>query len=213
MGIAQGSEQTRGAKRGERCARGFVRTWRLWAAVGAVLLGECLIVGLLRPQSGTVWAFERVRARERDFLEVHRRAGLVFQNPDDQLSCPTGLEDVAFGPLNLGHSEDGARRLAARALAGVGLSGFEKRITYRLSAGENRLVALAAVLVREPQVLLLDEPANGQNETASESVCRLLAGLPQAMMIVSHQRDLLAPLVQRTPVMAGERRGAARGAG
>lgn len=211
--IAQGSEQTRGAKRGERCPRGFARTWRLGAAVGAVLLGGCLIVGLLRPQSGTVWAFGRVRVRERDFLEVRARAGLVFQNPDDQLFCPTGLEDVAFGPLHLGHSEDGARRLAARALAGVGLTGFEERITYRLSAGEKRLVALAAVLVMEPQVLLLDEPTSGQAEAASERGCRLLAGLPQAMIAMSHQQDFLAPLVQRTQIMAGERRGAARGAG
>jgi len=171
-----------------------------------------VIVGLLRPQSGTVWAFGRMRVRERDFLEVRARAGLVFQNPDDQLFCPTVLEDVAFGPLNLGRSRDQARRLAAQALATVGLSGFEERITYRLSGGEKRLVALATVLAMEPQVLLLDEPTNGLDEASGERISRVLAELPQAMIVVSHQRDFLAPLVHRTQVMAGERRGVARGA-
>ncbi len=172
-----------------------------------------VIVGLLRPQSGTVWAFGRVRVRERDFPEVRARAGLVFQNPDDQLFCPTVLEDVAFGPLNLGHSRAEAGRLAAHALALVGLSGFEERITYRLSAGEKRLVALATVLAMDPQVLLLDEPTNGLDDASGERIRRVLAALPQAMIVVSHQRDFLAPLVHRTQVIGVARRAVVGGDG
>lgn len=160
-----------------------------------------LIVGLIRPAAGTVWAFGRDRERESDFREVRTRAGLVFQNPDDQLFCPTVLEDVAFGPLNLGWTPDEARRLAARTLGLVGLSGMENRITYRLSGGEKRLVALATVLAMEPEVLLLDEPTNGLDDASTERVTRALAGLPQAMIVVSHQRDFLTELVHRTQVL------------
>lgn len=166
-----------------------------------------VIVGLLLPQAGSVWAFGRLRARERDFPDVRARAGLVFQNPDDQLFCPTVLEDVAFGPLNLGRSRDEARRLAARSLAMVGLSGVEERITYRLSGGEKRLVALATVLAMEPQVLLLDEPTGGLDDASCERVSRVLAELPQAMIVVSHQRDFLAPLVHRTQRLGSGRGG------
>lgn len=157
-----------------------------------------LIVGLLLPQAGSVWAFGRARVRERDFFEVRARAGLVFQNPDDQLFCPTVLEDVAFGPLNLGRSREQALSIARTALAMVGLSGLAERITYRLSGGEKRLIALATVLAMDPQVLLLDEPTNGLDDASCERISRVLAELPQAMIVVSHQREFLAPLVHRT---------------
>ena len=160
-----------------------------------------LIVGLLRPSSGVVWAFGRSRTREEDFREVRVRAGLVFQNADDQLFCPTVLEDVAFGPLNLRRTPEEARSQAARTLDLVGMAGLEDRITYRLSGGEKRLVALATVLAMEPDVLLLDEPAAGLDEASTERVTRVLAGLPQAMIVVSHQRDFLQGLVHRTQVL------------
>lgn len=162
-----------------------------------------LMVGLLRPSAGVVWAFGRQRQREADFREVRARAGLVFQNPDDQLFCPTVLEDVAFGPRNLGLSWEQATGRAEAALQAVGLAGFADRLTYRLSGGEKRLVALATVLAMEPQVLLLDEPTNGLDEAAAARMCRVLAGLPQAMILVSHHRDFLTPLVHRTQILAG----------
>lgn len=160
-----------------------------------------LIVGLLRPSAGTVWAFGRPRRREADFREVRTRAGLVFQNSDDQLFCPTVLEDVAFGTLNLGRSAFEAGRIAAQTLEAVGLAGMENRITYRLSGGEKRLVALATVLAMEPEVLLLDEPTNGLDDSSTERITRVLAGLPQAMIVVSHQRDFLQGLVRSTRVL------------
>lgn len=161
-----------------------------------------LIVGLLRPAAGTLWAFGRPRNHEVDFREVRARAGLVFQNPDDQLFCPTVLEDVAFGPLNLGRSPEEARRTASATLDMVGLPGMEERITYRLSGGEKRLVALATVLAMTPDVLLLDEPTNGLDDSSTVRITRVLAGLPQAMIVVSHQRDFLAGLVHRTQVLS-----------
>jgi cobalt/nickel transport system ATP-binding protein len=153
-----------------------------------------LIVGLLKPASGSVTAFGRPREEEADFHEVRRRVGLLFQNSDDQLFCPTVLEDVAFGPLNLGKSRDEAKRIASDTLDRLGLSGFEGRITYKLSGGEKRLVALATVLAMDPEVLLLDEPAAGLDEEATVRLLEVLRALPQAMIFASHEPNFLAAL-------------------
>lgn len=160
-----------------------------------------LLVGLVTPVSGEVWAFGRPRLVEADFHEVRARVGLLFQDSDDQLFCPTVLEDVAFGPLNLGRTTEEARIQALRTLAALGLSGFEGRVTHRLSAGEKRLVALATVLAMDPRVLLLDEPTNGLDETTQTRITELLTGMPQAMVIVSHDRRFLERLATRALIL------------
>jgi cobalt/nickel transport system ATP-binding protein len=151
-----------------------------------------LIVGLLRPATGQIEAFGKVRRDEADFYEVRRRVGLLFQDADDQLFCPTVGEDVAFGPLNLGQPRPLVRKIVADALQSLSLSGYEHRITYKLSGGEKRLVALATVLAMQPDVLLLDEPATGLDQQATDRLMGVLASLPQAMVIVSHQPEFLA---------------------
>lgn len=162
-----------------------------------------LIVGLLRPGAGTVHAFGSMRGAPEDFHEVRRKAGLLFQDADDQLFCPTVLEDAAFGPLNLGRTQAEARAIAAAALERVGLADFGDRITHRLSGGEKRLAALAGVLAMEPRVLLLDEPAAGLDEAAAERVLGLLAGLDLEMIIVSHDREFMARLATREMRLSG----------
>jgi cobalt/nickel transport system ATP-binding protein len=147
-----------------------------------------LIVGLLRPSAGRVEAFGRPRAAEADFQEVRRRVGLLFQDADDQLFCPTVAEDVAFGPLNLGKSRQEVRHIVAATLDSLGLAGYEHRVTYHLSGGEKRLVALATVLAMQPDVLLLDEPCGGLDEVSKERLIGILTRLPQAMLVVSHDR-------------------------
>ena len=153
-----------------------------------------LVVGLVRPTAGTIEIFGRVRRVPADFHEVRRRVGFLFQDSDNQLFCPTVAEDVAFGPLNLGKSREETRQLVAHTLAAVGLTGYEDRVTYKLSGGEKRLVALATVLAMQPEVLLLDEPTDGLDETAAGRITRLLETLPQAMIVASHDRDLLGRL-------------------
>ena len=150
-----------------------------------------LIVGLVRPSAGEIRAFGQVRRQDRDFEEVRRRAGLLFQDPEDQLFCPTVAEDVAFGPLNLGLPRAEAMDIVRDTLDQLGLAGYEERITYRLSGGEKRLVSLAAVLAMRPDVLLLDEPANELDEEHTARLLAILDDLPQAAIIVSHSRELL----------------------
>lgn len=156
-----------------------------------------LVVGLLRPTAGRVEAFGRPRRAEADFFEVRQRAGLLFQDPEDQLFCPTVAEDVAFGPLNLGKSRDEVRAIVAETLDALGLAGYEERITYKLSGGEKRLVSLAAVLAMQPDVLLLDEPVNGLDEEARARLVAILKGLPLSMVVVSHDRDFLRETTSR----------------
>ncbi len=148
-----------------------------------------LIVGLLRPDRGQVEAFGKPRLREADFHEVRRRVGLLFQDSDDQLFCPTVSEDVAFGPMNLGKTRREAHEIVDATLDALGLAGYQNRITYRLSGGEKRLVALATVLAMQPDVLLLDEPAAGLDDDATARLQAILADLPQAMIVVSHDHD------------------------
>ena len=155
-----------------------------------------LIVGLVKPTAGEVICFGRPRNREPDFIDVRRRAGLLFQDSDDQLFCPTVAEDIAFGPLNLGKSRDDAAHIVQNTLDAVGLPGYEERITYKLSGGEKRLVALATVLAMEPEVLLLDEPMAGLDEGHAEQVERLLSALPQAMLVVAHDRAFLKKIAR-----------------
>ena len=164
-----------------------------------------LMVGLLKPTSGRLSAFGRERRTERDFHEVRTRAGLLFQDADDQLFCPTVLEDVAFGPLNLGKKPAAARALAEATLECLGLEGFGPRITHRLSGGEKRLVTLAAVLAMQPDVLLLDEPTAGLDEAVEARLIMLLRARREAMVLVSHDRDFRARLATRAVMLRGGR--------
>jgi cobalt/nickel transport system ATP-binding protein len=164
-----------------------------------------LMVGLLKPQAGDVLAFGQVRRAERDFRDVRARAGLVFQDPDDQLFCPTVAEDVAFGPLNLGRSRAEAGEIVARTLDRLALGGLADRVTHKLSSGEKRLVTLATVLAMDPEVLLLDEPTNALDEEAEARLLAVLLGLPQAMVIVSHDRAFRTRLATRVATLAGGR--------
>ncbi|MDY0095974.1 MAG: ABC transporter ATP-binding protein [Candidatus Vecturithrix sp.] len=157
-----------------------------------------LLVGLLKPTAGTIRVFGKVRRSEQDFYEVRIRAGLVFQDADDQLFCPTVLDDVAFGPLNLGKTAGKAREIALQTLAMLGIEDFAGRITYKLSYGEKRLVALAAVLAMQPDMLLLDEPTNGLDDRSKQRLSEVLYTLPQTMILISHEQEFMQIHTTRT---------------
>lgn len=156
-----------------------------------------LLVGLEKPESGDIIAFGEPRREEKHFRDVRLRAGLVFQDPDDQLFCPTVAEDIAFGPLNMGKSKEEAYRIVEETLGMLKLDGFENRITHKLSGGEKRIVALATVLALEPDVLLLDEPTNDLDRETKQRLIDILTSLPQAMIIVSHNHHFLNRVITR----------------
>ncbi|OWK36973.1 energy-coupling factor ABC transporter ATP-binding protein [Fimbriiglobus ruber] len=131
--------------------------------------------------------------------------GVVFQNPDDQLFSATVLEDVAFGPLNLGVAAAEAREQASAALARVGLPAAGDRAPYRLSGGEKRRAALAGVLAMEPQVMLLDEPSMFLDPRGRRELIGLLTALPGTMIIATHDLDLVLETCPRVIVLDGGR--------
>lgn len=150
-----------------------------------------IIMGLLTPQSGEVIIFNEPRNKEDDFLEVRERIGFLFQDPDDQLFCPTVEEEIAFGPLNLGKSEEEALQIVDDTLELVGMEEFRKRITYNLSGGEKRIISFASILAMQPEVLLLDEPFAGLDQQVVTKVVEILNNISQSYIIVSHNEELL----------------------
>ena len=155
-----------------------------------------LIMGLFKPAGGEIRIFGKPARTEKDFESVRRKIGLLFQDSDDQLFSPTVMEDVAFGPLNLGKKPKEAMEIARETLDQLGLNGFENRITYKLSGGEKRLVALATVLAMKPEVLLLDEPSTALDEKTKKRLIDYLTRLDLSYLIISHDHDFMFQLAQ-----------------
>jgi len=134
---------------------------------------------------------------------VRRQVGLLFQDPDDQLFCPTVEEDVAFGPQQLGL---GGQELAARveqSLGLVGLAGYGHRATHHLSHGEKRRACLAGVLACEPNVLVLDEPTSDLDPRGRREFKKLLQGIPATKLIATHDLEWVVELCSRVIVLDG----------
>jgi cobalt/nickel transport system ATP-binding protein len=161
-----------------------------------------LIMGLIKPQGGTVEIFGRLRREERDFQEVRPCLGFVFQDANDQLFCPTVADDLAFGPLNLGVEHEEIHRRVAEALDCLGLSGFERRVTYDLSGGEKKLVAIGAALTLRPRLLILDEPTAALDPGTVARLEDILAASGLPALIVSHDQDFLARVATRRLTIA-----------
>ncbi|MCA9114200.1 MAG: ABC transporter ATP-binding protein [Planctomycetaceae bacterium] len=135
--------------------------------------------------------------------EVRRNVGLLFQDPDDQLFCPTVAEDVAFGPLNLGLHRDEARQRVEESLRTVGLEGFGARSTLQLSIGERKRVCLAGVLACRPRILALDEPFSNLDPRARRQLLEALKRFEGSIVIATHQLDLVVQHCDRVIVLDG----------
>ncbi|PKR59352.1 energy-coupling factor ABC transporter ATP-binding protein [Thalassospira lohafexi] len=162
-----------------------------------------ILVGLIKPHHGRISAFGQPRVQEADFHDLRCRVGFIVQDPDDQLFCPTVVEDIAFGPLNLGASRDEALAIVDEVLDQLHLRHLRERITHELSGGEKRLVSVAAVLAMRPDVLLLDEPTNALDEENLERLEEILRDLPQAMILISHDPHFRRKLATRTLELRG----------
>lgn len=163
--------------------------------------------GILHPTNGRVVAFGRNVAEKGAANDVRGRVGVVFQYPENQLFAATVAEDVAFGPRNLGLSEEEVSARVERSLRTVGLDPEEiaARSPFELSGGQQRRVAFAGVLAMEPEVLVLDEPAAGLDPKARKSFLDMVSHLHEeglTVVMVSHNMDDLANLCDRVAVMS-----------
>ncbi|HVT88885.1 MAG TPA: ABC transporter ATP-binding protein [Tepidisphaeraceae bacterium] len=129
--------------------------------------------------------------------EIRRQVGLLFQDPNDQLFCPTVFEDVAFGPRQLGLSESEVRLRVEESLKQIGLPGFENRLPHHLSLGERRRVCLAGLLACKPSILVLDEPTSGLDPGGKRELKSLLRQLDATIIIATHDLELVVELCSR----------------
>ncbi|MEX0754328.1 MAG: ABC transporter ATP-binding protein [Actinomycetota bacterium] len=139
---------------------------------------------------------------EREHLvEIRRRVGIVFQDPDDQLFMPTVREDVAFGPANLGLRGDDLQERVLEALAAVGMEEHVDRAPHHLSFGQRRRVAVATVLAMRPEILVLDEPSSNLDPAGRRELADILLSLGITMLMVTHDLPYALELCPRSVVM------------
>jgi energy-coupling factor transport system ATP-binding protein len=164
-----------------------------------------LAAGLLALQEGTA----TIDGAPLDLDSARGRVGLIFQDAESQLFADTLLDDVAFGPRNLGLAADLAREHARSALAAVGLAPevFAERSPFSLSGGEARRAAIAGVLAMEPNYLLADEPTAGLDARGREAVRQLLGAAKKraGIVVVSHAAEEFVALADRVVMLAAGR--------
>ena len=157
--------------------------------------------GILKPTSGEVVVNGHpVSYNKKDLMKLRQNVGIVFQNPDDQLFAPTVMEDVAFGPMNMGLSREEVEKRVKDALKRVGMEGFEKKPPHHLSGGQKKRVAIAGILAMDPKIMVLDEPTSGLDPKGASQIMRLLYDLNEdgmTIIISTHDVDLV-PLYAST---------------
>jgi len=150
-----------------------------------------------------------VDTREARVSELARKVGLVFQNPEQMFFCPTVVEEVSFGPKNLGAEGEEVEKAVNQALSEVGLSGYERRSPWSLSGGEMRRLSLAAVLSMRPDYIAVDEPTTGQDAGGKRGLIRLLHRLARegrGIVVVTHDVEWVVDLSpDRVILMSGGR--------
>jgi energy-coupling factor transporter ATP-binding protein EcfA2 len=133
---------------------------------------------------------------------IRQRVGLVFQDANDQLFCPTVYEDVAFGPQQLGLTEREVKERVAKALAMMHLEGFEERMPHHLSVGEKRRVCIAGVLACEPKVLVLDEPTSNLDPRGRRELKELLRSVKITKIVATHDLEMVVEVCPEAILVA-----------
>ena len=151
--------------------------------------------GILKADSGQIIIDgEELKHDKKSLVKFRQKVGIVFQNPDDQLFAPTVEEDVAFGPLNLGLSQEETQKRVTEALKRVDMEGFERKAPHHLSGGQKKRVAIAGILAMQPEVMVLDEPTSGLDPKGASDILKLLYELNDegmTIIISTHDVDLV----------------------
>jgi len=151
------------------------------------------VCGVLKPSAGEIVVLGKP-VRNGDFRSD---IGLVFQNPDDQLFCPSVWDDVAFGPQNMGLSRDEVEARVTEVLSAVGVVELTNRPAHHLSEGEKRMVSIATVLAMRPQLLIYDEPSANLDIRSRRRLIRLLQASKETILIASHDLELVLEVCNR----------------
>jgi len=162
--------------------------------------------GILKPSSGNVVVTGITLKNDRDILmNIRQKVGLVFQNPDDQLFAPTVVEDVAFGPMNIGLPRDEVGRQVREALRKVGMEGFEKKAPHHLSHGQKKKVAIAGIIAMEPEIIVFDEPTAYMDPLGVVDMLRIIHDLNKDLGVTtimsSHDVDFIPLFANKVYVM------------
>jgi cobalt/nickel transport system ATP-binding protein len=156
--------------------------------------------GLLTGSEGSVKVVD-LPVTQPNLPIIRARVGLVFQNPDDQLFSPTVYEDVAFGPLHMGLPEHEVKARVGYALEQVAMTQYASRLSYHLSTGEKKRIAIATVLAMDPDILVLDEPTAGLDPRARRGLMNLLRDFPITMLVSTHDMLMVRELFPRMVIM------------
>ncbi|CAN7437483.1 energy-coupling factor ABC transporter ATP-binding protein [Knoellia sp. LjRoot47] len=157
--------------------------------------------GILEAGAGSV-AISGLPVTRPNHLEIRRRVGIVFQDPDDQLFMPTVRDDVAFGPGNLGLRGPELDARVMSALTAVGMEHLADRAPHHLSFGQRRRVAIATVLAMEPEILVLDEPSSNLDPASRRELGELLESLDVTVLMVTHDLPFALQLCERSVVLS-----------
>ncbi len=156
--------------------------------------------GIFRPESGSV-TVAGLPLDDGNLMEIRRRVGIVFQDPDDQLFMPTVRQDVAFGPANYGLEGAALEERVSSALSAVGMGHVADRPPHHLSLGERRRVAVATVLAMQPEIVVLDEPSSNLDPASRRELASILTSLDITMLMVTHDLPYALELCPRALVM------------
>jgi len=162
------------------------------------------VVGVLETASGTIET-GGIQLTKKTVNEVRKQIGLVFQNPDDQLFMPLIYDDIAFGCRNFGLQEDETKKRVDDTLTRLNIGHLRKRSSLKLSAGEKRMAAIAAVLAMNPAVLMFDEPTAFLDPKAKRALVEALNKLPQSKIVATHDMEFAAEVCNRVIVLKNGR--------
>jgi len=158
------------------------------------------VVGILELSNGTI-EIDGIQLGKKTVNEIRKKAGLVFQNPDDQLFMPLLYDDVAFGCRNFGMSEDEIKIRVDETLKQLNINHLVSRSSLRLSGGEKRMAAIASVLAMEPSILMFDEPTAFLDPKAKRSLLEILKKLNHTKIIATHDIKFAAKVCDRVIIL------------
>jgi len=153
-----------------------------------------ILAGLLAPKEGEVFLFHDKMNSKKDFRAYRGDIGYLPQDVSDHFLCPTVIEDVMFALRAKGIKKDEAYEASIKMLEDLGVLHLENRNIYDLSGGEQKIVALAGILITKPKIILLDEPTNALDEDAEIRIINILNSIKKSMVIVSHHKTFIEKL-------------------